>query len=72
MPGEFHGQRSLAGYSPWGSKERDMTEQLSTAQHIWDITELGEIKVRRSFRKLSEWFRQKVARPHSYTLLAGV
>ena len=25
-PGEFHGQRSLAGYSPWGHKELDMTE----------------------------------------------
>ena len=25
------GQRSLAGYSPWGHKELDMTEQL--AQH---------------------------------------
>ena len=24
-----HGQRSLAGYSPWGHKESDMTEQLS-------------------------------------------
>ena len=26
--GEFHGQRSLAGYSPWGLKESDMTERL--------------------------------------------
>ena len=26
LPGEFHGQRSLAGYSPWGRKESDMTE----------------------------------------------
>ena len=26
MPGESHGQRSLAGYSPWGRKELDMTE----------------------------------------------
>ena len=25
--GEFHGQRSLAGYSPWGHKESDMTEE---------------------------------------------
>ena len=25
-PGEFHGQRSLASYSPWGHKETDMTE----------------------------------------------
>ena len=30
-PGESHGQRSLAGYSPWGLKESDMTERLSTA-----------------------------------------
>ena len=34
LPGEFHGQRSLAGYSPWGCKEVDITEQLSTAQHV--------------------------------------
>ena len=29
LPGNFHGQRSLAGYSPWGLKESDMTEQLT-------------------------------------------
>ena len=23
LPGEFHGQRSLADYSPWGHKESD-------------------------------------------------
>ena len=28
-PGEFHGQSSLVGYSPWDHKELDMTEQLS-------------------------------------------
>ena len=28
-----HGQRSLAGYSPWGCKELDRTEWLITAQH---------------------------------------
>ena len=26
LPGESHAQRSLAGYSPWGIKESDMTE----------------------------------------------
>ena len=26
LPGKFHGQRSLAGYSPWSSKETDTTE----------------------------------------------
>ena len=25
--GEFHGQRSLVGYSPWGRREMDMTER---------------------------------------------
>ena len=29
-PGEFHGQRSLVGYSPWGCRESDMTEHTST------------------------------------------
>ena len=35
LPGKFHGQRSLAGYSPWGHKESDMTKQLSTHTHIY-------------------------------------
>ena len=26
LPGEFHGQRSLVGNSPWGPKESDTTE----------------------------------------------
>ena len=26
LPGKSHGQRSLAGYSPWGQKELDVTE----------------------------------------------
>ena len=40
LPGKFHGQRSLAGYSPWDCKESDTTEQLTlyifipTYQHI--------------------------------------
>ena len=29
LPGKSHGQRSLVGYSPWGRKESDMTEQLT-------------------------------------------
>ena len=31
VPGKFHGQRSLVGYSPWGRKESDMTERLHLA-----------------------------------------
>ena len=26
LPGEFHEERNLLGYSPWGLKESDMTE----------------------------------------------
>jgi len=26
LPGKFHIQKSLVGYSPWGHKESDMTE----------------------------------------------
>jgi len=28
LPGEFHGQRRLRGYSIWGCEEPDMTERL--------------------------------------------
>ena len=38
LPGESHGQRSLAGYSPWGRKLSDTTERLSTqhSPNLWD------------------------------------
>ena len=29
LPGESHGQRSLASYGPWGRRELDTTEQLT-------------------------------------------
>ena len=34
LPGESHGQRSLAGYSPWGHKESYMMKSLSTPLYI--------------------------------------
>ena len=41
LPGELHGQRSLAGCSPWGHKELDMTElnlpQLNPYHFIYYI-----------------------------------
>ena len=30
LPGKSHGRRSLRGYSPWGHKESDTTEQLQS------------------------------------------
>ena len=34
LPGELHGKRNLAGYSPWGGKEFDTTERLSLEARI--------------------------------------
>ena len=41
LPGESHGQRSLEGYSPWGCKESDTTEQISTRVHTYIYTVLS-------------------------------
>ena len=30
LPGEFHGQRNLVGYSPWGCKESNTTRVINT------------------------------------------
>ena len=39
LSGEFHGQRSLAGYSPWGRKELDMpatnTQLTEAPARLW-------------------------------------
>ena len=48
LPGKFHGQRSLVGYSPWGPKELEMTEPLSMHAPIhvqvglWDYRVCGK------------------------------
>ena len=34
LPGESHGQWNLVGYSPWGRKELDTTEQLHFHFHL--------------------------------------
>ena len=39
LPGESDGWRSLGGYSPWGCKDSDTTEQLSIAQQT--VTSYG-------------------------------
>ena len=35
LPGKFHRQKSLAGYSPWGHKRLDATEQLTLHFHTF-------------------------------------
>ena len=37
LPGKFHGQRNLVGYSPWSSKESDTTECVRAHTHTHPI-----------------------------------
>ena len=39
LPGKFHGQRSLVGYSPWDHRELDMTEHAHTHMKasLWEF-----------------------------------
>ena len=34
LPGRSHGQRSLAGYGPWGHRGLDTTEQRTLLLHF--------------------------------------
>ena len=47
LPGKFHGQRSLAGYSPWGHKESDSTEQLTPSLSVIPVV-VGKSQLGRS------------------------
>ena len=38
LPGEFHGQRLLAGHSPWSRKKSAMTEQLVLSGNAWLVS----------------------------------
>ena len=40
LPGEFHAQRSLVGYCPWGCKDSDTTEHMNTllaSLNLWSM-----------------------------------
>ena len=52
LPGEFHAQRSLADYSPWGHKQLDTTERLSL--HLITV-----VRITRKKLKASEWKRKR-------------
>ena len=53
LPGKFHGQRSLAGYSPWGRRQRDTTEQLRAFRKTGPF-----------FRQLGRWTWEPKATDH--------
>ena len=43
LPGEYHGQRNLAGYSSWGCRESDMTEATTSLVMLPVITIIRNI-----------------------------
>ena len=55
LPGEFHGQRNLVGYSTWGHKESDPTEQLVLSLSMM-VELLKSDQVPQSLEKLLYYF----------------
>ena len=45
LPGKSHGQRSLAGYSPWGCKESDMTGVTNHSTEIGTKRTCEDVKM---------------------------
>ena len=63
LPGEVHEQRSLAGYSPWGHKESDMTEQLTLTM---SFPAFNTTSCRQSYNTaLLPWLTSSLNPPHS-------
>ena len=52
-PGEFHGQRSLEGYSSRGCKETDVSEQLSLSTFISKLKKSTILNVYVSITKVN-------------------
>ena len=57
---DLHGQSSLVGYSPWGRKELDITDGLSTAQLVntskgMDLKGCGKCRVCKSCDAEMRW-----------------
>ena len=44
LPGELHAQRSLVGYSPWGYKTWDMTQQLWLSLNFRESRNIEKLK----------------------------
>ena len=49
LPGESCGQRSLVGYSPWGPKELDTTEETWHTRAHFDLSEAKPQSVNGTF-----------------------
>ena len=66
LPEISHGQRGLAGYSPWGLIESDMAEWLST--HTWTRQRPGALS--RSFLCFSDLWMTQTTEPFVFSFLS--
>ena len=57
LPGEFHGQRSLAGYSPWGCIELDTTERLTHTYTICQDSPIQGQKLKTALAKIVIYYK---------------
>ena len=67
LPGEFHGKRSLVGYSPWGHKESEKTEWLT----LWPCYSLPALPERSWYTCLDPWFLYLSSRRHIQITCSG-
>ena len=61
LPGEFHGQRSLSGYSPWGHKESDTTERLTLSLSVHIYAGILAIKLNETVLSIVMWMALETA-----------
>ena len=65
LPGEFHGQRNLEGYSPWDCRESHMTEWLTHTRLMYNFICLYFPR----FHSLPELLRYFILASHSVSLI---
>ena len=56
LPGESHGQRNLAGYSPWGHKSQTRLSDLTTSNRNLDFFKIRNVPIK---KKISVWAKKQ-------------
>ena len=80
LPGDFHGQRSLTGYSPWGCKESNTTEVsehgTASPQALKVAISLSrfllQLHQKQNKKTLNTWFLFKVVKVDSHNEIVAI
>ena len=65
LPGESHGQRSLAGYSPHGRKESETTERLKCTKLNIPISDPSKSELYKAQSPLSNYLGEYITVAHT-------